>query len=272
MKIAAICRRLTGLFAYLYFAFRWYLSIAKNRNLISEGRAHLLVVRSPIYAGMASICSRSFAYYNPKFCLIIHADEQTLKRVRRKTWLARKLSPRLIQIVRVPNSQLTWQEQKLRLVISLSGTSDIFMDADLRWNKSLPDFEEKIYFLVEEFKVEKSELSIEDTFLGKKIPHSFMMKNTSFFCWNKMKITKEDQVNLFDIYKSIFYGDSKTTKMNQAHLSEQLALSMLIIEPSYNISYLKSTDSQYDGGIVESSYFGASGRRFGIFGDMNSRI
>jgi hypothetical protein len=272
MKIAAIGRRLTGLFAYLYFASRWYLSIAKNRNLISGGRAHLLVVRSPIYAGMASICLRSFAYYNPKFRIIIHTDEQTLRRVQRKTWLARKLSPRLIQIVRVPNTRLTWQEQKLRLVISLSGTSDIFMDADLRWNKSLPDFEEKIYFLVEEFEIGIKELSFDDSFLEKRIPPSFMMKNTSFFSWNKMKITNEDQINLFDIYKSICYGDSKTTKMNQAHLSEQLALSMLINEPNYNISYLKSTDSQYDGGIVESSYFGASGRRFGIFGDMNSRI
>jgi hypothetical protein len=57
---------------------------------------------------------------------------------------------------------------------------------------------------------------------------------------------------------------SDSTKESLKRVSEQLCLSILVPESESN--YLKDADSQFDGTFVESSYFGATGTRFGWFG------
>ena len=272
MKLFGLFRRIRGFLDYLLFSFRWYSRIYLNRNLPRPEVAHLLIVKKPIYAGMASICIRSFAYFNPRFSFTIHADEQTKKIIERKTFLIRKMSPKLLRIVLVDDFDRDWQEQKIELLVSLSGKSDIFMDADLRWNKSLPILSQNITFLVEEFEVQLKELNFNPGFDLKSQPLRFMMKNTSFFSWQSQSVSDSQRESIFEIYRHLKNNKGNNPHLDQGHLSEQLTLSLAINEESNQISFLKFEDTQYDGGIVESSYFGASGRRFGILGDMNSRI
>lgn len=272
MKLLGFFRRIKGFLHYLSLSCRWYIKIYLYRNLPRSEMAHLLIVKKPIYGGMGSICIRSFAYFNPRFSFTVHVDGLTKKTVLRKTFLIRKISPKLLTIVLVNDTKMSWQEQKIELLVSLSGGSEIFMDADLRWNKALPNLSQNITFLVEEFEVELIELNFNPGFDLKSLPSHFMMKNTSFFSWQNYQVSRSQKNYIFEIYRHLKNNKSNNPHLDQAHLSEQLTLSLLINEESNQISFLKLEDTQYDGGIVESSYFGASGRRFGILGDMNSRI
>jgi hypothetical protein len=248
------------------FQSKKYLYLKKGTRNNVEHSAHLLVVKNRKYANLAKICAESFIYNNPKSKITIHCDENTFAETKRqlKVLISRKKVDVIFDQFFQSN---TWQVQKLNLILSLCGTEEIFMDADLKWNGKL-DYLTHPTFFYEEFALEDSQ------FFSKVLNHLFpeiesfgTMKNTSFFTWHKLKLTDMQKNRVLDY-------NEKVTKYAQEHacvsdqfaelerISEQLVLSFLSEYWNIGLKFLKDSDDIFDGQFVESSYFGATGGEF----------
>lgn len=251
----------------------------KHTESDQKVKAHLIVVKNKIYASAAYVCIESFLYWNSQAQAIIHTDAQTHEEVVLKV---KKLNKNLRDRVSVLNDQLEvandWQDSKLNLILSLTGSSDIFMDSDLRWNASLPKLSKPkgITFFVEEFTFD----SVEDyrkIFDYLKVNHHLTksMKNTSFVCWNGYVLSDEDKTNLKKFqndYRLFIRANSQLFEYpdNLIRLSEQVTLS--VAGQNALTSYLKLEDKRFDGSFVESSYLGSTGGQFSIFGILGTKI
>ena len=270
MMLFAIFRRMLGFREYVVFSANWYMRIFQHRKIEKTEVAHLLVVKNKVYAGMASISIRSFAHYNSNYRFIVYVDLRTSKYVRRKLLILYMIDRQLVEIQTVDDSEKSWQALKLEIILRMKGTSEIFMDADLRWNGMIPEIQ-SVTYLVSEFEIDYNELKsrLKDSSIA---PKCVTMKNTSFFSWGNQKIDVDTRNLIFELQAIFSTSKVLIPGLNLNHLSEQLALSIVVNEFQYKVHFLKKTDAQYDRGLVESSYFGASGRRFGILGDMNEKI
>lgn len=237
-------------------------------NLKSQDRdyvANLLVVKNPIYAGIAKICVESFLYYNPRCSVIIHVDSSTHREVLRK--LHRLAKRGKISLNLLENQDLSWQELKLKLVLSLKRQNEFFMDADLRWNGAIPILDAPKFF-VEEFLFQDREPYVSLINSSKwEFGRDLSMKNTSFIYWgsNHPNIEYQIVVDKVMIFLRQFCNEvpmAKIEKDSLLRISEQVALSILIDYLEIPITFLKEMDQYRDGSFVESSYFGATGSFF----------
>ncbi len=228
---------------------------------------HLLVVKNVVYAKIAKTAVLSFLYFHPYSKIIIHCDEITQAQLE-KTFL-RYLSEKSIEIVLDCKSELTWQENKIKVIFSMNGSEDIFMDADLRWNGPITKQLSGLTFFVQEFYFEDRSpfrqigQIIENTLQFRNL----QMYNTSFFSFGGVRVPKIelDSVvnfakNSFEFYKSANIG--KDDMIIVERLTEQIALSVWCSKWSKQIICLKDSDKIFDQSFVESSYFGATGNLF----------
>lgn len=239
----------------------------------SNFKIHLLVVSNPDYAKLAKTCVESFLFFHPKSQVIIHHDDRT------KTHLLRHLKAlQLFRRGRVIYKKVSegsaWQMNKLNIILDLNGSKDIFMDCDLRWNGPILDSfdnQQLVYF------VEERALS---TYIGtnealtrnvKKFSE-VSMKNTSFFSWSGRSL-EQSKVSLIVDSWIEFHSISSNFELNGnlsvSRLSEQVVLSIMPEMFDLPCRFLKESDRQFDGSICESSYFGASGGRFALWGNTN---
>jgi glycosyltransferase involved in cell wall biosynthesis len=88
------------------------------------------------YVDLAEVCFFSFLHHHPNTQFIFHCDEITMGYAIKKLSLCSGNAG--VQFEKISNrSGLNWQEQKLEIILSLSGSSDLMLDADLRWNAAL---------------------------------------------------------------------------------------------------------------------------------------
>ena len=233
-------------------------------------RIHLLVVKQEKYVPISRICVISFLYFHPNSVVYLHADRHTLPLLRK--WNLREKYVNSIKLIEIMDSEnKTWQDLKLQLIYQLSGTSDIFIDADLKWNGPLEEFmlvDRYVYFFVEEYKLTEN-----PTFMKMLSQQEFSdyrdssMWNTSFVCLSGFTIRTEqvEEVNLLQeqilSYSRKFIMD-KTEANSVIRISEQLAISLAASKWEKKIKALKATDGYKDGSFLESSYFGATGTHF----------
>lgn len=243
----------------------------KNTHFISRKSsqltyvANLLVVKKPIYARIAKICAESFYHHNPKCKIVMHVDSQTESAVRSRLRNLIKLG--VLEVRNVNVESLSWQELKLELVLSMEDENEFFMDADLRWNGSIPHLGLVTYFVNEFYFDSKSPYIEMIESPSWKFGQAISMKNTSFISWGSYKISETDRLLVQEVMD---YIDQVCTKENRfpqhqsslIRISEQIALSVLADNISDQVTYLKSEDGFRDGAFVESSYFGATGSAF----------
>ena len=242
----------------------WKLPISREGF---DGVCHLLIVKNPIYVSLAKICVESFLFWNKNSNFVLHVDSITEMDTKRVFW---KLIRRNKVIIRSINTPMeTWQKNKLITILNMSGTRDIFMDADLRWNGSLPNLEGITLFHKEYLLHEKSEY----TFLVKELDSkkdwsSKRMLNTSFVTFSSKTIKTETR-NAIDFYFAMVNNHSdkleenqKSSRLQLLRIAEQLAISLALQDDFYEINFLKLQDGHRDGSMAESSYFGATGVTF----------
>jgi hypothetical protein len=226
--------------------------------------AHILCVKNGAYAGVAVVAAESFLYWNPESNVVVHCDTFTFARVSKK--FRRLIRTRKVQVIRDIPSTITWQEAKIEIVCSLSGTSDIYMDADLRWNGPCPRLTEPVFY-VREFEI-SSRIEFNDIYtkvLKSQWP-SALMSNTSFVFLNRREISHNHISDIRFIFTTLFNWlgeeDAVTPEISQINrLSEQIALSV-VLNDALQMGHLKQTDQRADGQFVETSYFGATGLGF----------
>jgi hypothetical protein len=249
----------------IYFSGYLKWRVLKKASLEFDGIAHILLVKNNSYVFFAKICALSFTLYNPKAQVVIHCDASTYTKAKKKLALISKF--RNISILLDQNLDVSWQSLKIDLLLSLNGSYDLYMDADLRWRNPIHKFTD-VTFLVKEFQISSNNTMSQLLNLPKFNKFSnATMKNTSFFTFGGHYFskdiileTKETQNNFSRLVKQLDLDEKSQSNVNR--LSEQLCLSIYIGHSRKKVNYLKGSDARLDGGIVESPYFGATGLGF----------
>ena len=237
-------------------------SVKCRRKSFYPQKCHFLVVNNPVYAHLAMYGIASLLYFNREVQVTIHCDSKCYKTLKWKTGLL--FGHRTtINIIESKNSDPMYE--KAKLLISLQGTYDYFIDADTRINGLIPDFS-KPAVLVREF-------SLDNHIIWRRISEQLgidlqkaEMLNTTFFTWSgkKLALDIQDFEIFYHNYLNIDWNliSRKSSEWNDyKRLVEQFFFSIVLSNSNY--STLKDQDSVADKGVIESSYFGASGYRFG---------
>lgn len=228
-------------------------------------RANIMLAHNLKYVDLAEICVNSFLYFHPKSHFTLHCDQETINYTR--TTFKSLLNDNRVDIKEIEYSKnMEWQEQKLAIILNLSGTKQLMLDADLRWNGPL-EVRDEVTFLVEEFVFShKSPFRevIKETSLG--TPRS-SMKNLSFFSFGGYKLSTEDKDKIkftMNEYKKNVKSDlvGIIDKNSIGRVIEQFALSICCETWPTKVGFVKKSDKPIDGGVVESCYFGATGGSF----------
>jgi hypothetical protein len=225
----------------------------------------MLVVKKKDYAQVSQVCVLSFLKYHPNAKIIIHCDLITFPRL--KSIFKSEMLNAEVDLRCDMNSELSWQELKIKLICSLTLTESFYMDADLRWNAPLSLGSSPTFF-VKEFKIHDN-LEYQTAFrlLGQEWINECSMKNTSFFFWGQLVQNSVIQKKLWDNYTNLTKAIEVSSleglvRVQLVRLSEQIAFSITLREKEHGVQYLKDSDEQMDGTFVESSYYGATGTSF----------
>ena len=139
----------------------------------------------------------------------------------------------------------------------MNGTSDIFIDADMRWNGCL-NLDKYIYFLVREFPLWKSPEYL-DFFFSLKIElnEKKYMWNTSFFTFNSIRINERIIKRMYEFYEKltlIYESNGKDFNSNsiKERLIEQLTMSYFADEFGFEVKALKENDIETEKKILDS--------------------
>ena len=251
-----------SLFRYQYFN--------QTNQSQSELKANLLVVKNSKYSELAQLCVFSFLHYHPYAKVKLHCDEATFLSVTR--WVKKSRFSKLITVKKIhSDASESWQLQKLKLLFSLSGTSEIFIDADMRWNAPLKlslDDTTDVFFFVKEFDLSNNKIF--SHMLSNKAFQKYgnaSMFNSSFVCLSGLILNDLEKQNVLEIQQNILVYAQQSDledheKRSMVRISEQLALSLAATQWGRPLSALKEIDGCKDGSFLESSYFGATGFQF----------
>ena len=251
----------------------WLTKESKNSNS-SYFNVHLLVVSNTFYARLARVCVESFLYLHPNSQIIIHCDSETEGELLRQFRVLKFFRRGKVRLDRLSNDSV-WQLHKLQIILGMNGTSDIFMDCDLRWNGPIgDDARGKIVFFVEERSLSTYK-GVVDALPGniKKCSEA-SMKNTSYFSWSGIKILESEYDQILNCWQELYERTlDKTLSSTESisRISEQVVLSVFPELFRLPFVFLKESDQQFDGSICESSYYGASGGRFALWGNTNRK-
>ena len=223
---------------------------------------HMLVCQRPEYVAIAKFAISSFLYFNPKYKIILHTDEHLNLDARK---LNRYFPESRLSIVQdIPNSGYPY-ELKGKLLLKMQGTHDIFLDVDTRTNGVLPEIMAPLT-LVAEFRMK-------DNINFRRILHElelsyledYYLLNVSIVSWGgrdyniSSKEFEEWSTKYMEIQWHKFLDSEQIPYFKR--FVEQVFLSIKLQASDFQI--LKEKDYVGDKGLVESSYFGASGYRFG---------
>ena len=244
---------------------RWNYTRSGRSNR-ADFRVHLLCVKNPVYAKIAQVCVESFLFHHPAATVIVHCDEATVSAA--EDLLGRSRRGRKASVVATfEGSVASWQEHKVDLILSMNGTSDIFIDADLRWNGPIPRPISGITLFVNEF--DMTERSPYLQVVRRLAPGltSAHMYNTSFFTFGSVDVGSDLLANVRSelecFPQTLEHSDLGRSDLDQLmRIREQIVLGVSLQIAGLQISTLKDSDTVRDGAFVESSYFGATGSSF----------
>ena len=234
----------------------------RNNNFFE---VNLLVVKDLKYVDLAYDCIQSFLAFHPNSKFAIHVDEVTsIATMNRLT--QRNLADKYT-LINVAESRKKWQEIKLDIILSQSGTDELFLDADLRWYGPLPTIKE-VTFLVDEGPLAKSDIFLKIFESNQEFNSDAHMLNVSFVALNGVSILPEVQQKIretcknYDAIISQGVHDAKDIEII-VRLREQFAISVYAHAISSHYSVLKERDSRAEKHtLVSSCYFGSTGLNF----------
>jgi hypothetical protein len=251
----------------------WLFKNSKAVNPVA-GKVNLLVVKDPVYAILARTCVESFLHYHPNSQIQIYFDNSTKHKLLWHFLLLRICRRGSINFTQLA-SDVPWQKSKIQIIFSMTGTNDLFMDCDLRWNAAMPTpTEGSLLYFVGEKNLESYPGVIESIPIKLRIFKTSLMKNTSIFSWSKVNISPFSKNELGELWHeiNIFCRASAKSELHFAdRISEQVVLSLVPDIYRIPFKFLKQTDRQFDGSLCESSYYGASRGRFAHWGNTNRK-
>ena len=95
------------------------------------------------------------------------------------------------------------------------------------------------------------------------------MLNPCVFSWGGNKLSQTQKIAIEELFEHLMKGNeperSNTTFGFPRRLAGQIAFSIMIQEYFPNFKIMKANDKPRDGGVFDSTYFGASGNSFRFF-------
>lgn len=225
-----------------------------------------MLTREIQYVDLAEICVYSFLHYHPNTIFTLHCDEKTIDHAILK--FDKEIDKGRVNLqVLDCESGANWQEQKLELILRMSGTKEIFLDADLRWNGAFSSESDGVLFFVKEFELRKKSPFREMLTQFHFAPPDTSMKNVSIFSFNGYELREADSALIRDTmeqYRDLVASTivGKLDRPAIGRVIEQFTLSVCSETWDTEVSFVKEVDKPLDGRIVESCYFGATGGTF----------
>lgn len=222
---------------------------------------HFLICGDSRYVSISKYAVLSYLRHHSSEKVIIHCDKITYSSVRKQY----KFFP---ERVRVLNDIFIGQNpyvSKGFLILSLQGTKDIFIDVDTRVNAPIPEFNVPTALVAELRFGESKQLSqILSALCVQDFEEQYLL-NVTFVTWGgtHLGITDEDFSNWSTKYLSLKWEEILKAEEIPffKRFVEQIYFSLIFQRNTWHV--LKFEDRVGDKGIIESSYYGASGYRFG---------
>ena len=222
-------------------------------------RIHFLIVEKEIYAKALRTAVVSLLHHNPNVHITFHLDGKIKEILNKKIWT--RLIGKDFKYSNVEGSD--WRLSKLFIIVGISGTRDIFCDADLRFHSPIPKLDGIQFFVNEGPKLKEYPYKdFHQTFCSKEqvsVANSAQMLNTSIFTWGGLEINAEERELLFRAFR---FFDAALEKSGKSRLSEQIALSFLAQARNFHWTTWKESDYWMDGKFIDSTYTGNSGITF----------
>ncbi len=223
---------------------------------------HMLVCKRREYVAISKFAIASFLRFNSNYKILLHSDREQLQN-------AKKLSvlfpgSRFNVIHDIPDSGYPY-ELKGQLLLSLQGTHDIYLDVDTRTNGSLPNISAPLT-LVAEFKM-KDNINFSRILRELDLSHfeNCYLLNVSIVSWagHDFGISGDEFSVWCRKYMQIDWNSFLSSEQIPyfKRFVEQVFMSIKMQERGFQV--LKEKDRVGDKGLIECSYFGASGYRFG---------
>jgi hypothetical protein len=228
----------------------------------SSKQCHFILLRKKEYVFISKFAIASFLKFNPDYRVIVHCDSLVEIYARKLQYLFPR--SRLSVVVDQPSQGFVYSI-KGNFLLRLQGSFDIFLDADTRCNGRLPEIV-KPMTLVAEFPYysnRKWAAILRECGLEENI--RFFLLNVSAVSWAGCHygVSPED---FADWEKKWFAIDwSNILREDQIPYFQRFVEQVFVsnIFQRGPIQTLKDADFVADKGIIESSYFGATGYRFG---------
>ena len=230
-------------------------NLKENRNFVF----HILAINNTEYYQAAELCIKSLSQYINNPAVILHTD-------RNGEIFFEKIVSNLSKVcslqIEVFTKEDTWQESKIRIILKELGQNGVFLDADLYWNGIIPAFTKTTFYVKEigRLKDNPYRQAIESTF---PLLKSSDMINTSLVFLGELSgnlyfenILTQAFEKILDFAKTADLGDQPSQKL--IRLAEQLAITIAVHSTLSDFQTLKSSDSPFDRGIVESYYLGTT--------------
>ena len=233
-----------------------------RKGVVSGPTCHFLICKDLKYISISKFAIISFIRFHPDYHIKIHCDELTYASVL-NLW---KCFPWLeIEVEIDIEKHLTPYVSKGILLLKLQGSSDSFLDVDTRVNSRIPQFDVPTALVAEHKFSEKEEYESIFRELGIHAKLGLQMLNVSFVSWGgkNLYLSEKDFLDWSDRYINLPW-ESLVNKEQIKHYQrfvEQIFFSLQF--QTSNWRTLKDEDRVSDKGIVESTYFGATGHRFG---------
>ena len=256
------------LYRYLRFLKTYYL-LAKHLIVLFFRRADvtnkfaiIYVMRKKIYFQMALICISSFLYHNRDFKIIIYCDKRLYRLCNSFKFIFRNQS---VEIRKEILSESDPMLEQVRMFMRTGNGNTILMDADIRWTGPLVyDFVKPLVYNYEKNLGHTQAWSQIKDYLGIHEIHNFEVFTC---CLTSLgaHLPKNDKLEIESLLLRMLSFDwQESFELQQRfHIRGQFLISHIISELGIKPESIVSIEKKYSQSILETSYYGATGYRYG---------
>lgn len=246
----------------------WKFKSFSGRNIECTKYAHLLIVKKVDYLYLSVTAINSFSAWNPDYKVIVHMDKALYSQI--EFFKLKFNNIEKIQFIEDIEDSADWIKSQFELLISLNGTFDLAFDADMRCNSKIKLDPLPTNFIIEKQILGKLTLDyIALSFHSVHLYNHSLMLNPCVFSWGGNKLSQTQKIAIEELFEHLMKGNeperSNTTFGFPRRLAGQIAFSIMIQEYFPNFKIMKANDKPRDGGVFDSTYFGASGNSFRFF-------
>lgn len=236
--------------------------LTRPSTKVNERTCHFLICKDSAYAKISKYAIYSYLRFNPNSHIVIHCDSKTYSIVK---WMYRWPLSGAINVIEDIDYEEYPYISKGILILKLQGTSDIFLDVDTRINGTLPVCTVPTA-LVAEFRIaDSAKFSSIFRAMGHPDFQHLYLLNVTFVSWGGHNLNLDTET--FSLWSDKYLNLPWHELMSSDAIPyfkrfvEQTFFSEVFQRGKWGV--LKSSDFVGDQGLVESSYYGASGYRFG---------